>query len=334
MGGYTSGEKNHGKGGTMELEPVYHKTVEEMEKEFRRLRRSVLGQYEAEIERAKQELVIRSEDSSRIYEQTRDILKEAGVDVDKLDRLEQEEEENLEEFLSRVVPKFTEREVDPNRYHRERIIRVHYYTRLGGHQPVCIGADLLGSDMDQLKEIKGGYHQGNPSVWFSDPSDVRDVRVSMKGRWETSACGTAVGMSHKTVIWWFSFIPQVTGAHWFLGSLPYQGFYGLRSNDTPLTCKFAEVDAVASIDIYQYFWHGARNYRVFHRHEKDVSTADYLSGHAVWDFHTYLAGGDKVDIKLAFTISAVAKGGGSYAQVDFDTGDANRVGPPELIIGE
>lgn len=310
---------------------AYPPKIEELEEHFRRVRREMIAEYEQRFEAARRAFEMHSKESESTVDANRKVLEDLGLDLKKLEELDKAEDKKLEAFLARVRPKFIEREVDLEQRQRDRVVRTHFYNTLQAIQPACIGADLLASEASLLKDVTGASGPGNPGLWLNNPNDVKDIKVSHNGHWTTSACGAAVGGAHKSHIWHYPYTPDHSGVHWILASLPYHGFYVLNSNDTFWLCKFAEVEVSAYIEIHQYFSHGKQKQTIFSRKRANANEADLVAGAAVWDFDVHLVAGDSATISIGLDLIAVAKGGGSYAEINFDTGVANDIGPP--IVG-
>jgi len=322
----------------MESTSDYSKEMEELERHFRSLRKSSIETEEQTMKNRSRELVDYAKEKEQLYEEFHQVFKKNGINIEKIiagvNRIDEKDYKLRKKHLDQATLKFTEEKYDPDILHRENIIRSHYYSRMGGRQPTCLGADLLVSDAKMLKHNEHASGKGNPGFWFNNPAHLRDVEVSQTGKRADDPYGQVVFGNVETVIWWYYFQPQNSGSHWFIATLPYHGFYTVNSNDRPCISRYAEVEAHAKLDIEQHFWHGERRQDIFHKFVKNATEIDYVPGnHVLWDFNDVLQAGDTVLIKLSFTILAEARGYGSYAQLDFDDGAANFVGQPQIWVG-
>lgn len=305
--------------------------VDEVEGEFRRLRKSVLDEYESELERAGEELVAQAKSHKLKQRETRRVLAESGIDVNKLDSLEEVQEEQLNELLQRVRPRFVDRAPAFDVSLRDRTVRSTFYSHLGWSQASLLGADLLASDLNALANVEGEV--GNPGVWFYDASQVKDLQAIAKGSgWGCWAYGH-VPYANK-VFWWYGWIPPVTGTYRIWGSIDYHGFYILYADDCWYNCKNAEVHAYTDVDVHQYFWRGRREARVIDKGDGNISESSVLSGTKSWSFYEELGGGDAVWLKVSFAIDVDARGGGSYAELNFANGKANYLDAPIMFLSQ
>jgi hypothetical protein len=316
----------------------YSPEMMQLESDFRALRKSTIEAEEHAMKNRRRELVEYEKEKAKLHEEFHQVLKKGGVDIEKIvagiNRIDDKAEKVRKKYVSEARLKFTEQDHDPDVLHRENIIRNHYYSQMGGRQPTCLGADLLVSDAKMLKNVKRASGKGNPGVWFNNPADLRNVKVSQTGSMADDPYGQVVFGNVATAIWWYYFQPEDEGDYWFLVVLPYHGFYTVNSDDRPCISRYAEVDSYAKLNVHQHFWHGERKQDIYRRFVRDATEIDYVPGdRATFDFHDYLYAADTVIIKLSFTILAEAKGKGSFAEMDFDTGAANWVGQPQIIVG-
>jgi hypothetical protein len=160
---------------------VFHKSLDEMEQEFRRFRESTIEEYEQELERYRAEREARREEELREEAERRHTLVASRVDIDGLDRMEEAERGKLDDFLRRVRPRFIEGEAHNDRDLREGAIRSAFYSRFGWKQANLIGADLLAPDRESLKGVEGEV--GNPSAWLYNANKVKYSRADSGSGW-------------------------------------------------------------------------------------------------------------------------------------------------------
>jgi hypothetical protein len=107
---------------------------------------------------------------------------------------------------------------------------------------------------------------------------------------------------------WFTFTPTQT-ARWELSPIVvFHGFYIMRANDGIFTCKFAEVELKAKVDIFQYFWKGGKDYSLIHVDKDNVNLVEFYD-RTHWLFDTaYLRAGDRAWMKVEISVNAIASG--------------------------
>lgn len=315
----------------MKEKSAFHNGFVEMEEEFRRLRKSILEEYENELKRLREELTTQPKEWGRREKETRRVLAESGIDVTRLDALEEAQEQLLDEFLQQVRPRFVDRAPEFDVHLRRKTVRSAFYSRFGWSRASLIGADLLAPDMESLVDIEGEV--GNPGVWLYDANQVKDLQAVATGSgWGCWAYGH-VPYANKA-IWWYGWIPPETGTYRFWGCVDYHGFYILNADDSWYNCKNAEVHAFTDIDVHQYFWRGKKELRIIDKGDDNISESSVLSDSKCWSFYEQLGGGDAVWIKISFAIDCDARGGGSYAELNFATGKANYIDAPVMFIAQ
>ncbi|MEW5801372.1 MAG: hypothetical protein AB1847_04625 [bacterium] len=308
---------------------VFSRSIAEIEEEFRQLRKSILEEYDGELLRVKEESAVRSEEMARKEEEVRRTLAESGIEIGKLDGMEDARKLRLDEFLHRVRPRFVDMAPRFDIHLREKTARLAFSSSLGSSQASLLGADLLASDMEFLAKIEGEI--GNPSVWLYDANQLKDLMSVAKGSgWGWGAYGHVPYANQA--IWWYSWVPPETGTYWIYAGMYYHGFYILYADDNWYTSKNAEVHAFTDIEAHQYYWHGKKEIRIIDRGNDNISESSNLSGSSIWSFNEHFGAGDTVLFKVRFALDTDARGDGSYAELNFSTGKANYIGAPIVIV--
>ena len=298
----------------------------EMEGEFREFRKSKLDEYESDLERAKADFRIQEKERDKLEQERRASLSELGVDTDKLDAKEKEEEKRLEKFLRKVRPQFVDREPEFDVRLREQALRAAFFSRFGWSQAHLLGADRLAPNIESLEGVEGEV--SNPSVWLYDATKL-DVSAVETGK--GSGCGRYLDFVNR-INWYYSWVPPETGHYSILAAQEYHGFYMLQANWTWYSCKGAAVRADAMLQLHQYFDRKKRKETVIDKVDTNIYKTGFLDGSIVWSFSEYLKGEDEVRISVMFDVDADARGSGSYAEINFEDGKANYVNAPVVFF--
>jgi hypothetical protein len=162
------------------------------------------------------------------------------------------------------------------------------------------------------------------------------VHISQTSRGDGSGCW-AHGIQPPTeAIFWYVFTPdsRSTWTIWPFTSL--DGFYLMYADDGFFSCKYADVEVRIEMDVYQYFWHGAKQETLLNRREDNIDVGQRFDRNHYFDYRTALAPGsgaweDNAFVYVKVSILTDTSGGGSYAELNFAAGSANYVEPIALI---
>jgi hypothetical protein len=292
--------------------------------------RAEVERYEAEVKQFRDSDVRLTELRKRREAQLREQLVASSVDVGRLDQTEKQAREELAYFLKETRPALADREVgDPYRsLEKARLIDACGPNRqaLG-----VAAATLLAPAADFLEGNPG--ERGNPWVLPWNPGRVRISQSSTGDGWGCWAHGIQPATE---AIFWYVFTPdrRSTWTLWPFTSL--DGFYLMRADDGAFTCKYADVEVRIEMDVYQYFWHGARQDTLLNRHNQNISVGLRFDRSHYFDYRTALAPGsgaweDNAFVRVKVSAQADTSGGGSYAEVNFAAGSANYIEPIVLI---
>jgi hypothetical protein len=298
----------------------------DVDRGFRRLHEARVKNYEEDLERYRRDAA-QAESAQRADEGTIQSLRDAGVEVEPLRKLERQSEEALERFLARVRPSLVERPPLQAQDARRRALRFSAQSANRIVVPTH-AATLLAVDRVDLDDMKG---EGD-GLWVLpfDPSELKLKRASTGSGW---GCVAAVaGPPPPTAVIWFMFVPDQTGSWWLNVYAEAHGFYVLRADDRWYNCKHATASVGVSVDVNQYdYWHGEQQTRLLDRDDDNISLYELLDLPIGLAYSTSLRAGDPVYVALTLTIDAFALGSGSFAEVNFADGTGNYVKPYGLL---
>jgi hypothetical protein len=86
------------------------------------------------------------------------------------------------------------------------------------------------------------------------------------------------------------------------------------------------------VDVYQYYWNGAKHYPMIDINSEHISEAQrYDSPKPPFEYQLGLGAADLVIAKVTINLHAFAQGGGSYSEINFNEGTANYIQVAGLI---
>jgi hypothetical protein len=296
--------------------------VNEVERQFRALHEDSVQEYEDEVKRWKDGLDEQSKRDQADEEEIRDSLKKSGTDLTLLDRRAKRAEDELNTYLDSTRPALINRASDRVADFKQRGLESSLMAESCQTQISPYAVSQMAPDRSYLEGIEG--ESGNPWIFPSNPGQINiwdNTKGSGWGCWATAYPPPPI----TTV--WFTFVPDHT-ARWELSPIfVFHGFYIMRANDGVLTCKFSEVNLEAKVDIFQYFWKGAKTYKLIDTRKSNVNHVKFYDRTEwLWDT-TILRAGDRVWVKVGVSVQALASGGGSYAEINFSNGTANYIEP-------
>ena len=113
----------------------------------------------------------------------------------------------------------------------------------------------------------------------------------------------------------------------------FHGFYVLRSDDSWYNCRNAKVKLTMSMNAHQYVDIGKKSFPpLIDRDEDNVEEVTTYDRTNFFDYTTVLKAGDPVIVTVSGTLDANARGGGAYAELNFEAGTANYIGPLLLSV--
>lgn len=174
-------------------------------------------------------------------------------------------------------------------------------------------------------------HGSDGSVYWQGYNPPRlDVSAWASGS-GSGLFGTGAGSFTVYLDWWFTFRPDVNRNYSQEIYVPFAGFYIVRSDDGFFTSKRAEVNINLSGQGYQYNWKPRETTNVLNINDDNINVNDRFDG---WRKHYYSSelGADQAYLLVTAEFYVYARGGGSYAELNFADGDANVIGIPVVYV--
>jgi hypothetical protein len=301
--------------------------MNDVERTFRALHESSVQAYRVEVKRWKEGQDGRLQRAKEDEKEIRDSLKQSGVDLDLLDRRARRAEEELQAHLEATRPALVNRSAGRVSDYKQRGVEASVLSEACQPQIPVYAASLMARDRRYLEGIEGEFV--DPWVFPSNPGQIK---LWDKDKGDGWGCWATASGPPPTATVWFTFVPDQTARWEYSPIFAFHGFTVMRADDGIFTCKFAEVKLEAKVDIFQYFWKGAKTYKLIGVEKDDVDQVDFFDRTEwLWD-RTNLRAGDPVWVKVDISVNAIASGGGSYAEVNFSDGAANYIEPLFMTV--
>jgi hypothetical protein len=298
-------------------------TQRELEELIELLHRETVTAYESTLERARAVRAEIAERAARQEMETRRVLSDGGVDLDRLDGLKDENAAALEELLQRETPHLAER--PPDSTDVERLLYRDLLGRGLHWQTNSVFQSTLVGRKDQFLDATPGKG-GNPWVRPHDPSRIR-IRAHDSGSgWGCWAKPYVTGQD-ASVTFWFPFVPDITGLWYIAAFVSLHGYRILESNGAFLSCDNSSAKLEAVIDVYQYYWTGRKKYVLFDIDEGEIHDRKRIDEWRVFEDYVALAAGDWSVAMVEIDLYTDAKARGNYSEINFADGTANYIEP-------
>ena len=301
---------------------------DETERQFRALHDSAVKEYEEQLQRAKAARDERNKRKQADEAELRKSLKGSGIDFGLLDKRDQRDADALDAHLKRVRPGLVSRASGAAADFKQRSLQASLLSEVCQIKVPLYTASIIAPDTRYLDGIEGE----RSGAWIF-PSNPGQVELFDNDKGSGTGWGAEAGSAMPpTATFWFSFTPSQT-ARWELTAiLAFHGFYIARADDGIFTHKEAKVRLHVKLDIFQYFWNGAKLFKLIDIDESDIDVVEFYDRTEFLFDTVTLRAGDPVWVKVDVSVRALADGGGSYAEINFRDGAANFIEPLFLSI--
>ncbi len=143
--------------------------------------------------------------------------------------------------------------------------------------------------------------------------------------------GTGAGSFTVYLDWWFSYVSR---DYRYFGQtiwVPYHGFYIVRSDDGFWDSKEAHVRMDLSAVGYQYNYKSSGTTNVLNIDSQNIDVNGRVDGWRTM-YYSDLLGADRAYLRVTASFYVYARGGGSYAELNFSAGTANYMGMPWVYV--
>jgi len=299
------------------------------DRQFRNLQEEVIHAYEEKLKRDREKRERSLKQLQQREKQIREIMQASQLDLERLDRLVQEDEASLLDFLRDVRPAL----VDHPSYGMEDAKKIALSSRLQSPNrkiASVYAATLIASSSANLEGNPG--ERSNPWVLPYNPGQVK-IQGSETGNGWGCWAQPYVPTEDAAAVFWFPFVPDQTG-WWYLNALvTSHGFYILRANDEWWNCKDSAAHVEAVVDVYQYYWNGQKRFPILDIDQGNINDSERIDEYGEYDYQVALGAGDLTWVMVMLSLHTFARGGGSYSEVNFSDGVANYI-EPLIVVAE
>jgi len=277
------------------------KLIEDLEQERAK-------EYWERIKRLKDQAEEQKKSREALAQRDLEYLRSTGIDLKKVESDQEEDARNLKSYLEQKRPPLISR---PKQTRRVYI--------------PPIGPGLIPTKAIYIYPPDPGY------VPPSSPSPIRIKAVSTgTGGWGWPWAVAQVPVPPVDVV--FNFTPHQDASYTFTAWFTFDGFYFLKADDSWYTSKSAEVKVTVSLSSFQFVDRPEKSFPVISSGSQNINEFDnfdhVLSFSDTQDFRA----GESVVVTARIEVDAFANGDGSYAEVNFEDGDANYIMPLGLVV--
>jgi hypothetical protein len=144
--------------------------------------------------------------------------------------------------------------------------------------------------------------------------------------------GSGAGSYQVWAEWGYWFMPNANKYYSVNCHNVFRGYYIVKADDGFWTSKYARAYISVWVNVWQYNWKGWTNVGVLDVRDDNINVNNRFDT----DRHTYysalLGGGDWAYVRNVVGLYVYARGGGSYAELNFATGAANYLMAPHVHI--
>jgi hypothetical protein len=182
-----------------------------------------------------------------------------------------------------------------------------------------------------LSPYYGTLHGSDGSVYWQgyNPGNI-DASCYANGA-GSGIFGTGAGSFTVYMDWWFTFNAPENRNYAQTVYVPFNGFYIVRADDGWFDSKQANVDISLSATGYQYNYKPTGTANVLAVGNDNINVNDRFDGWRTM-YYSDLLGADRAYLLVTAKLYVYARGGGSTAQLEFASGNANYLGVPLVYV--
>jgi hypothetical protein len=164
-----------------------------------------------------------------------------------------------------------------------------------------------------------GYNPGNIDLWDSSSGGGSGL------------FGTGASSATFIMDWWFTYAAPENRNYAHTIYVPFHGFYILYSDDGFWDSKETHARIDLSAAGYQYNYKTTGSTNVFDIDSQNINVNDRFDGWRTM-YYSDLLGADKAYLRVSASFYVYARGGGSFAELNFNDGTANYIGAPWVFV--
>ncbi|WP_157379606.1 hypothetical protein [Burkholderia ubonensis] len=304
--------------------------AELLDSQFRALHRTSYEEYSEKIRKIRDDNEFISSSKKLFEERERDaIYRVSQMSPDDYAKIDQEQQDAIKGHVQQVRSKLIARQSKEAQLFKQRAV----LNGLEAQRPISIpifASSVMSDSASEVADIPGEH--GNPWVLPWNPDKVK-VSRSISGS-EFGLCGMARPEIPSLVVdFWFAFLADTTGVWNFMALIDSFGFYLLNANRGFLLCRDSRATVSASLNAYQYFWFGEKQFPIIDIDSDTGFKYGFIDEYGNYDYQAFLRDDPNsyVFLRARISISVDAYGYGSWAEINFKDGDANFIKPLLLI---
>lgn len=306
------------------LHELHQARFKEFEEEL--LRRKALGDRAAKTEGAREK-------------RRREFLQNVGIDLKKLDSERQKDqriqEKELESFLEELRPGAVSRRSRQAADARGAALRSAMLAEAGHLVLPPFASTLYAADKATLTDVSGVSGSGAINSGWVFPDEPGKIRLKTSGHVAAWCFQAVAGGDDPVFAVHFAFVPATTANYEMTAVFAFHGFYVLRSDDSWYNCRYASVKLNVQMNVNQFVDVGWKTFpALIDRKEDNVEEVTTYDRTGFFDYTTVLKAGDPVIVTVSGVLKAFARGGGAFAELNFEAGTANHIEPLLLSVNQ
>jgi len=312
-------------------------TAVEFDKQIRAIHDADFKEFETELvrQRALSDRAAKFEKGRE--SRRREFLKRIGVNITNFDREndkdQRAQEKELKVFIGEFTPKIIGRRSLQAADAKDAALRSDALASTAHLVLPPYASTIFAADRALIKEVGGEAGNGAINSGWVFPDEPGKIRIKDTSH-NPVVCFQALGGSAPPEFnVHFAFIPATTANYEMTAVLAFHGFYVLRSDDSWYNCRFAQVKLKARMNVHQYVDFGWKDFPLLiDRKEDNAEEVTTYDRTGFFDYTAVLKAGDPVVVTFKGIVDASARGGGAYAELNFEAGTANYIEPLLLSV--
>lgn len=267
----------------------------------------------------------------------REFLKTIGINLETLDREFEKDQRIQEEELKKFVGEFTPKVISRRNMQaadaKDAAIRSDLLASSTHLVLPPYASTIFAAEKATLKELAGENGSGAINSGWVFPDEPGKIRIKDASHNPVVCFQAVAGGPPPEFNVHFAFVPATTATYEMTAVLAFHGFYILRSDDSWYNCRYAQVKLKVQMNVHQYVDIGWKTFPLLidrkEANAEEVTTYDRTN---FFDYTTVLKAGDPVVVTFKGIVDAFARGGGAYAELNFEAGTGNYIEPLLLSV--
>jgi hypothetical protein len=247
------------------------------------------------------------------------VAQEHGVDLGRLHEIHDGEQLWLQGYLQEIKPTLMDRPSPATQDLRAQAAYRSLLEEAGGRNAEPLGVLQLAPDVSHFDGIDG--ERGNP--WLL-PQNTDRIHIGQYFTDSGSGCWGGYIYAPDNALVYFGYLPPKSGVVTFQAWIALHGFYIARADDTCFSCKSAKAYAALWMDVVQNkVLQNGPTYTIVNIDDDNVDTYGFVDKQFQLTMTAPVQSQAPVGIRVGMAVGTMARGGGSYAEVNFKDKAAN-----------